>query len=202
MVRTFALGFISTIVLAVVLLATGPAAAHTFGGAADGGFYEGFIHPFLGLDHMLAMVAVGLWAAHLGGSARLRVPATFVTVMAAGGIVGAAGISISFVEAAIALSVVALGGLVMARVRMPLAAGMALVGAFAIFHGHAHGAEIPDAASPAVYALGFALATAVLHGVGLTAGIVLGRTQDAAGIRALRIAGGGIATAGVFLLVM
>ena len=202
MARTFTLGFVSAMVLTTAVLLTWPAAAHTFGGAVDGGFGAGFVHPFLGLDHLLAMVAVGLWAACLGGPARVFVPVAFVAAMAAAGLASAAGTALPLVETAIALSLIALGALLIARVRMPLAAGAALVGVFAIFHGHAHGAEIPDAASPAVYALGFVLATAILHAIGLGIGTALLGAGHTAGGRLMRVAGSGVAAAGLLLLVL
>ena len=193
---------ISATVLLITAVLVGPAAAHTFGGATGGGFLAGFGHPFLGLDHLLAMLAVGLWAAHLGGAARIAVPAAFVGVMALGGIIGGAGVALPLVEPAIAISVIALGALLMAGVRMPVAAGMMLVGAFAVFHGHAHGSELPAAASPVVYGLGFMLATALLHGLGLAAGLGALRDRPLLGSRLLRVAGSGIAAAGLFFLVM
>lgn len=201
MARTLKAGFITATILAVATLIAGPAAAHTGGGAA-GGFGAGFVHPFLGLDHLLAMTAVGLWAARLGGSARIAVPAAFVGVMALGGVIGAAGVALPLVEPAIAVSVIAMGVLLMGGIRMPVAAGMALVGVFAVFHGHAHGSEIPAAASAPIYALGFAGATALLHGIGLAVGLGTLRNRPLLGFRLLRVAGSGIAAAGLFLLVM
>jgi urease accessory protein len=134
------------------------------------GFTHGFMHPLGGLDHVLAMVAVGLYAALLGGRALWLVPATFVTVMALGGAAGLAGYALPYAELGIALSVVVLGVAVALRVSLPTLAATALVGVFAVFHGHAHGAEMPQYLSGYEYAAGFLAATALLHGAGIAAG--------------------------------
>jgi len=184
----------------IALLAlTGTALAHPGHGDATG-FTHGFMHPLGGLDHVLAMVAVGLFAAHLGGRALWLVPAAFVAVMAAGGALGIAGIAVPFVETGIALSVVVLGLAVALRVSVPLLAAMALVGLFAIFHGYAHGAEMPVDASGAGYAAGFLAATALLHGIGIAIGLTVGKLGDLAGRRAVQIAGGAMALAGIAIL--
>ena len=184
----------------IALLAlTGTALAHPGHGDAAG-FAHGFMHPLGGLDHVLAMVAVGLFAAHLGGRALWLVPAAFVAVMAAGGALGIAGIAVPFVETGIALSVVVLGLAVALRVSVPLLAAMALVGLFAIFHGYAHGAEMPVDASGAGYAAGFLAATALLHGIGIAIGLTVGKLGDLAGRRAVQIAGGAMALAGIAIL--
>jgi urease accessory protein len=129
----------------------GPAFAHT--GVGDtAGFVHGFIHPIGGLDHVLAMVAVGLFAALLGGRALWLVPFSFVSMMAVGGALGMGGVALPFAEFGIGLSVVAFGVAVAFRLHMPIAVAMALVGFFAVFHGHAHGAEMPDTASGFEYA--------------------------------------------------
>ena len=173
---------------------TGVAQAHT-GVGPTAGFAAGFSHPLMGLDHVLAMVTVGLWAAMLGGRALWLVPLAFVAAMAGGGVLGAAGIGLPFVEMMIAGSIVALGALAALRARLPIVLGMALVGLFAVFHGHAHGAEMPAAASAALYGLGFAVATALLHAAGIGVGVLAGRTALLA-----RGAGAAVALAGVALL--
>lgn len=181
-----------TIALAALTLAAGTASAHTGDHGTLTGFAGGLTHPLLGLDHLLAMLAVGLWAAQQGGRALWAIPAAFVAAMLAGGVLAWSGVALPQVEGAIALSVLALGLLVVARLRAPLAAGMSIAAGFALFHGYAHGLEMPLAASPAQYALGFVLATACLHGAGV-AGSLLGR-------RAVRLAGAGIAATGVALM--
>lgn len=187
---------IRTLAIAVVALALpGVAQAHT-GFHVFGGADVGFAHPFSGLDHLLTMVAVGLWAASLGGKARILVPAAFVVVMAAGAALGAAGVTLPAVETAITVSVVAVGVLVAAAVRVPVGAAMTIVAVFALFHGHAHGSEMPAMASPLAYGLGFVAATAILHGVGL----LLGAARESRMVPVLaRAAGGAIAVTGVAL---
>jgi urease accessory protein len=183
-------------VAAPLALAAGAAEAHTGVGATHG-FAAGLAHPVFGADHLLAMVAVGLWAALLGGRATWLVPAAFVTVMAGGGLLAMAGLGLPAAELAIVASVVVLGVLVAARVTVPTAAGMAIVAAFALFHGFAHGLEMPAAASGLLYFAGFALATAALHAVGLAIGMAAGRLSEGLAVRA---AGGAIAAAGVLLI--
>lgn len=173
--------------------------AHTGVGEASG-FVHGFAHPVLGLDHILAMVLVGIFAWQLGGRALWLVPGTFVLVMALGGGLGVAGVEVPFVETGIALSVVVLGAAVAFGVNAPVAAGMVLVGLFAIFHGHAHGAEMPEDAGGAAYAAGFMLATALLHAAGLAIGLLIGRAGQRYGRAVLRAAGGLAAAAGLGIL--
>jgi urease accessory protein len=175
--------------------AAGVAEAHT-PGAAGAGFAQGFAHPLGGLDHLLAMVAVGLWAAQLGGRALWAVPASFVAMMLLGAVVGWTGVPVPGVESAIALSLLALGLAVTTATRLPVALGAALVGAFALFHGHAHGSELPAAASVLAYGGGFIAATALLHG----AGLALGLATQARFAWALRLGGAGVAAAGVLLI--
>lgn len=186
----------SIIALPLVLVA-GAAQAHTGVGPTTG-FLSGLAHPIFGPDHLLAMVAVGLWAALLGGRAMWLVPAAFVGVMAAGGALALAAVGLPLVEVMIVASVMALGGLVAARVKVSAAVGMAIVAAFAVFHGHAHGMEMPANVSGLLYFGGFALATASLHGLGLAIGLLAGRLREGVAVRA---AGGAIAAAGVLLLV-
>jgi urease accessory protein len=178
-----------------LLFASAGAQAHVIPGDVHG-FGSGFAHPLHGLDHMLAMVAVGLWAAQLGGRARWLVPASFVGVMALGGALAMAGLRVPFTEAGILLSVLVLGSLVAVAVRFPLAASMAIVGLFAFFHGHSHGTEMPANAVGYAYGTGFALATALLHGGGIGIGVL---AQQFAKQPVIRFAGAAIAVAGLCL---
>ena len=183
---------------AAFLALSGAALAHTGAGTASG-FAHGLVHPVGGLDHVLAMVAVGLYAALLGGRAVWLVPASFVGLMAAGGALGMAGLALPHHEIGIALSVVALGLAVALRISLPTLIAMALAGLFAIFHGHAHGAEMPDGAGPS-HAAGFMLATALLHGVGIALGLGAGALSAPGGWRAAQAAGGATALAGGAIL--
>lgn len=187
------------VISAALALAPTAAFAH-YGAGAAGGFVPGFSHPLGGVDHLLAMFTVGLFAFQLGGRALWAVPATFVAVMGLGGVLGATGIALPQTELGIALSVVALGALVAARVRQPVAVAMALTAAFAVFHGHAHGSEMPEGASAAAYGAGFMLATAVLHGAGLGLGYIADRIGRSYGGLALRAGGGAVAAAGIAIL--
>ena len=162
-------------------------------------FSEGLMHPFSGLDHVLAMVAVGLWASQLGGRALWLLPVTFPVVMAVGAALGFGGVSLAWIEIGIALSVVALGALVAFRARPSLAVSVPLIGLFALLHGYSHGVELPAEASALSYAAGFIVATLVLHLIGIGLGLSFNRLP----IRfAARTAGGAIAVLGVALLVM
>ena len=159
---------------AILLLAAAvPAYAHV-GGGTTSSFTAGFMHPLSGLDHMTVMIAVGLWAALKGGKAIWAWPAAFVGVMAAGGALGMLHVPLPFVEPAILASVVALGLLVALAVDLPVSAGVAIIGLFALFHGHAHGTEVPENAGGLEYMAGFAMATALLHAIGIAAGLGLG----------------------------
>lgn len=187
--------------LSVLAFSIAPTAVLAHAGHSDaGGFVHGFMHPIGGLDHILAMVTVGLLAYQLGGRALWLVPSTFVAVMALGGALGIAGVPVPSVEIGIALSVVVLGAIVAVGMRTPVALAMGIVGLFAIFHGYAHGAEMPSDASGASYAFGFMLATALLHGVGIGAGFGIGSIARAHGTVAFRAAGALVALAGVALL--
>jgi urease accessory protein len=177
------------------VLAT-PALAHVESGQATG-FLSGFTHPISGLDHVLAMVAVGLWGAQLGLPAIWLLPVTFPIVMALGGLLGLLGAPLPGVEIGIAASAILLGVAVMTERRPPLYAAAALVGFFAIFHGHAHGTELPAGESGLLYSLGFVVATGCLHAIGIAIGAV---HRWPAGRVALRIAGGGVGLAGMFFL--
>jgi urease accessory protein len=181
------------------LFAPSLALAHP-GHVGDVGFVDGLIHPLSGLDHLLAMVAVGLLAAQLGGRALWALPSTFVSVMALGGLAGASAMPPPFVEAAMELSVLVFGLAIVARLNLPALPAVALVGAFAIFHGYAHGLEMPAAASGPPFGLGFMLATAMLHGLGIALGLSLGRIEAFAGRRAVQTCGALIAAGGFGLV--
>lgn len=161
--------------LAALLLtaATLPAYAHV-GIGPTSSFPAGFMHPLSGLDHLTVMIAVGLWAALKGGKAIWAWPLAFVGVMLGGAALGMAHIPVPFVEPGILASVVALGLLVALAVDLPVSAGIAIIGVFALLHGHAHGTEVPENAAGLDYMAGFALATAMLHLIGIAAGLAFG----------------------------
>jgi len=187
--------YISLLVLLFALPSI--ASAHTGIGETTG-FMHGFGHPIGGLDHILAMVAVGLWASQIGSRSIWIVPCTFVGVMCLGGALGFSGVSIPFVEEGILLSILVLGVLIAGAFKLPLIYSSLIVGLFAIFHGHAHGTEMPASISAASYAFGFALVTAILH----ISGIGLGVLMQKANLQVVsRIAGGAIALSGIFLAV-
>ncbi len=188
----------STARLAFVLaaFAATPALAHV-GVGATSGFVSGFEHPMFGPDHLLAMVSVGLWAGMVGGAALWVWPAAFVGVMAIGGVMGMAGVPIPFVEPGILASVIVLGLAVALAVRAPVWLGAVLIGVFALFHGHAHGTEIPETAAGIEYLAGFALATAILHGVGIA--LAIGATRSGLSAYVIRAVGAAVAVAGVAL---
>ena len=188
--------FKPSLLTALVLLAAAPAAeAHPLIYHAAG-FSAGLLHPYTGLDHVLAMVAVGLWAAQVGGAFRWQAPLAFMGMMAVGAAAGMAGMALPWSETGIAVSVLALGLLLAFAVRLPAALGMALAGMLAVFHGAAHGAELPEAASPFAFAAGFLLATGTLHLAGLGIGGALRRY----GADLIRL--GGAATAGIGALML
>ncbi len=182
--------------IATFLLLAGPAVAHE-GGAAGGGLVTGFLHPILGWDHVAAMVAVGLWGAILGPPAIWVLPIAFPLVMAAGGALALGGVHVPAVEFGIALSALIVGLMVALAAKPPLAIAAAIVAAFAIFHGHAHGTEMPLAANPLAYAVGFVVATGLLHLAGIAIGML---TKAPNGALAVRAGGGVIAAAGAFFL--
>ena len=183
-----------TISLAAVLLAaTTPAFAHPGHGAES--FAAGVAHPLTGLDHIAVMVAVGLWAALKGGKAIWAWPLAFVGVMLVGGTLGMVHVPLPFVEPGILASVVALGLLVALAVDLPISAGVAIISVFALLHGHAHGTEVPEDAAGLDYMAGFALATAMLHLVGIAAGLASGLKYRALA----RAAGAACAAIGVGL---
>jgi len=178
-----------------LLLVSGSALAHPGHGT---GLAAGLAHPFTGLDHMLAMIAVGLWAAQQKApGAFWKIPFAFVVAMLAGGVLGQSGLVLPHIESGIAASVLILGLLVAGAARLPAAIAMSIVSVFALFHGYAHGAEMPMSASLGTFAAGFALSTAILHSLGITIGFAM---RDKAGF-ALRAGGLGVAAAGVWLAI-
>ncbi|MGQ0671586.1 MAG: HupE/UreJ family protein [Hyphomicrobium sp.] len=179
-------------------LAATPAFAHV-GDADHGGLMHGLMHPIGGLDHILAMVAVGVMAAQLGGRALWLLPLSFMGMMVAGGVMGFTGIDLPYVELGIALSVLVLGALVALDAKLPVAAAMAIAGGFAIFHGFAHGAELPAGSSPQEYAAGFVLATALLHVAGIGLGLALAKFAATPGDWITRLAGAATAAVGGML---
>lgn len=189
MIRRFALA------VAALAATAAPAFAH-LNPAEHGSFMAGVSHPLFGLDHILVMVAVGLWAAQIGGRALWLVPTAFVTAMTAGFGLAIAGVALPFVEPAILASVVALGLLVAMAVRLDIAVCAAIVAVFALFHGHAHGGEL-GLAGAFPFGLGFVIATALLHVAGIAVG--LGIARRAGGEVMSRIIGGMTALAGLFL---
>lgn len=174
----------------------GLAHAHAGGGLA-GGFSSGLLHPILGLDHVVAMVAVGLWGAFLGNPAIWLLPVVFPLVMTLGGVLGILAVPLPAVETGIALSAVVIGGLVALAARPPLPLAALIVAVFAIFHGYAHGAELPASANPLAFSLGFVISTGLLHLGGVTFGLLarwpLGRV-------AVRSGGGLIAVFGLLFI--
>jgi urease accessory protein len=171
------------------------ALAHTQGGAG-GGVFTGFLHPLKGPDHMLAMLAVGMWGAQLGSPCIWALPIAFPMLMAMGGALGIMGLQITAVEPAIVVSVIVLGSLIALAARPPVLVATAVVGAFAIFHGYAHGAELPEGADALTYSLGFVVATGLLHLTGILIGFV---TELPRGEKLLRAAGALIGAAGLYL---
>jgi len=181
---------------ALGLLLALPAWAHEQSGQAAG-FVTGMLHPISGLDHVLAMVAVGLWGAQLGAPAIWLLPVTFPLVMAFGGFLGLLGVPLPGVEIGIAVSAILLGTMVATQSRPPLWLAAALVGFFAVFHGHAHGTELPAGESGLLYSIGFVIVTGLLHATGIAIGLIH-RWQK--GRIALRGAGAMVGAAGVFFL--
>lgn len=181
---------------AALALVAGPALAHSGTGLA-GGFISGVLHPLSGPDHLLAMVAVGLWGAFLGRPLIYILPMVFPAVMAIGGVLGMANVPLPPVEIGIAISVLVLGGAIAIGLKAPVWAASAMVAVFAIFHGYAHGQELPSAADPIGYSVGFVLATGSLHVVGILLGQM---THSRIGRRLAQGLGGAIAVAGVYFL--
>ena len=166
---------------------------------ASGGFMAGLTHPVLGFDHLLAMLSVGILSAQMGGQAIWKVPFTFVLVMLGGGVLGINGVPMISVELGIAFSVLALGVAIALETKLPPLLAMVFVGIFAIFHGHAHGTEMPSLSKPLFYACGFVLGTAGIHVAGVLIGIIAERLKD--GAQLLRYAGAGIAGVGFHLII-
>lgn len=193
MIRSVRAGLL--VALGMMAFAT-PAAAHIVKGEAIG-FVSGFEHPISGLDHVLAMVAVGLWGAQLGRPAIWLLPVTFPMVMAVGGFLGLIGVPLPGSEIAIALSGVALGAAVMLELRPPLPLAATIVGVFGLFHGYAHGAELPPGQNALLYSLGFVMATGLLHACGITIGLAY---RWSWGRLALRGAGVVVMGGGVYFL--
>ncbi len=173
-----------------------PAAAHS-GTGLPGGAVAGFLHPFSGFDHMLAMLSVGLWGAFLGRPLIVLLPVIFPAVMAVGGALGIIGVPLPPVEIGIALSVLVLGAMIAGAVRAPVWLACTLVAIFAVFHGYAHGKELPSAADPIGYSLGFVLATGMLHVAGIGVGLLNDRPG---GVIVTRSAGAIIAACGVWFM--
>ncbi len=189
------------VVFAILTLGVAPTAAVAHSGVGDAsGIMHGFMHPPTGVDHLLAMILVGVFAIQLGRNALWLVPLAFVSLMAVGGLAGVAAIPLPFIEIAIALSVVVLGLAVAFGVKAPVAIAMTVVGLFAVFHGHAHGSEMPMEVSGVAYGVGFMLATVLLHVIGIAFGFLLGAMGQGYGGAACRLAGGMAAAVGVVLL--
>jgi urease accessory protein len=186
-----------TLLFTIAVLMTATSASAHSGGAAGAGFATGFLHPVLGWDHVAAMVAVGLWGAFLGAPAIWVLPVAFPLVMALGGALGVAGVPLPGIETGIAASALVIGLAVALAARPPLWMAAVIVAAFAVFHGHAHGAEMPQAANPLAYAAGFVVATGLLHLAGIAFGLLAARP---AGRIAVRAAGGVIALGGIGFL--
>ena len=183
-----------TLALLLLVAMPSPAMAHDGTGLA-GGFAAGFTHPLSGFDHMLAMVAVGIWGAFLGRPLVYALPMLFPSAMALGGGIAMAGIPLPPVELGIALSVVVLGAMILFAARLPVLVACAIIAVFALFHGYSHGLELPSAADPIGYSAGFVLCTGLLH----LAGIGLGMLRALpAGTLALRGAGGAMALVGMW----
>ncbi len=189
------LSFIFASAFAVI---PGVAYAHDGTNLALGGFLSGIVHPVLGYDHLLAMLSVGILSAQIGGRAIWTVPATFVSVMAVGGLLGLIDIGLTATELGIALSLVILGSVIAAERRLSILVAMIGVGFFAIFHGYAHGAEVPETAEPFLYALGFLIGTALIHITGVVIGDIARHYER--GKISLRVGGALISLIGVLFI--
>jgi urease accessory protein len=183
--------------LCLLLLWSHSASAHILEGDAAGGFISGFEHPISGLDHIVAMVSVGLWGAQLGAPAIWLLPVTFPMVMAFGGMLGLMGVPLPYTEIGIAVSAIGLGAVVAAEARPPLWVAAVMVGFFAIFHGHSHGTEIPPDENGVLYSVGFVIATGLLHLTGIGIGLI---HRWHFGQMILRLGGAGVAAAGGWFL--
>ncbi|SPF39030.1 Protein HupE [Syntrophobacter sp. SbD1] len=187
---------VACLLLLTALAAPSSAWAHIQAGEAAG-FLSGVLHPISGWDHVLAMISVGLWGSQLGAPAVWLLPVSFPMVMALGAMLGLLGIPLPGVEIGIALSAMVLGAMVLAEKRPALWIAAGVVGFFAIFHGHAHGTELPAGQSGLLYSAGFVMATGCLHGVGIAIGLI---HRWATGRVILRVAGAAVAVAGIFFL--
>lgn len=183
-------------ILMLMALLPGMAFAHTEAGIT-GGFISGFTHPILGWDHVVAMVAVGLWGAFLGPPAIWLLPVVFPLVMAAGAVLGIIGVPVPGVEVGIACSAVVLGLLILFKARLPLLGAALIVGVFAIFHGYAHGSELPETANAITYSIGFVIATGLLHLIGIGFGLLIRWRR---GVHAVQAGGGVISLVGFAFL--
>ncbi|WP_339068634.1 HupE/UreJ family protein [Teredinibacter turnerae] len=188
-----------TLKAGLVLLIFSPvmAFAHT-GGGQTSGFQHGILHPISGIDHLLAMIAVGLWASQLGGRAYWAVPSTFVVAMILGGMIGFSGVFIPFTEEGILVSILVLGLFIATTFKLSTNTSMVAVGLFAVFHGYAHGVEIEPSVSTLPFTAGFALVTMVIHLFGIGLGLAMQRTNLVLFVRWL---GGAIALSGIYLAV-
>ncbi len=180
------------------LLFPAAAFAHQQGAVDSNALLVGFAHPFGGIDHLLAMLAVGMWGAILGMPALWMLPIAFPMLMAVGGVAGILGLPLPSIELGIALSVIVLGAVILFALRPPLWGSLLIVSFFAVFHGYAHGIELPQQTDPLGYSLGFVIATGLIHIAGILIGFV---TRLPNGEMLLRICGGGFAIAGIYLLV-
>jgi urease accessory protein len=187
--------FHAVVMAAAVVLAVQVAQAHP-GHGAGGGLSAGLAHPFSGIDHIMAMLAVGMLATQIGGKMLWGLPATFVALMVGGGLMNFAGVPVPWVEQGIMASVLILGLMVAAAGRFPTSASLSLVGFFAIFHGFAHAAEMHKGTSAVGYALGFIIATATLHAIGIALGLAAGKLASK---QLVRLAGAAIAACGLLL---
>lgn len=187
---------ITMVAFGLLFLAPIATSAHT-GVTATSGFLHGALHPLTGLDHMIAMIAVGIWAYQLGRKSLWIVPTSFVSIMIIAGILGMSGVAIPLVEQGIIFSILTLGLLIAAAKKLPPWLSIIIVGLFAIFHGHAHGSEIPALASGASYALGFAIATASLHLLGIGIGFFVSKKMS---VPMVRYVGTGIGLSGIILM--
>ena len=191
--------FVNAILIALAItIIPSTVYAHEGGNMPLGGFLSGLVHPVLGYDHLLAMLSVGILSAQIGGRAIWTVPATFVGVMAFGGALGLIDMGITITELGIALSLVILGSVIASERRLPIILAMVGVGFFAIFHGYAHGAEMPQTAQPVAYAFGFLTGTALIHITGVLIGDMSKRYQR--GPQVLRVGGGLIAIVGLLFV--
>lgn len=186
----------SRIIMLLLLQLSLPISAHEL--HADGSFWDGFNHPVLGFDHLLAMLSVGILSTQLGHRAIWSVPLAFLFFMGLGAITGMLATPIPFVEPGIALSVLLLGLAIVLNREMPISFAMAFVGVFALFHGYAHGVEMPELARPGIYAMGFLLGTAAIHVAGVIIGSLI--NPDGKRKRAVQLMGSAIALVGSYLM--